>query len=70
MRRIAILSVAVLLGASSAQASWTVAPPGTERSQEIHAMNILDRPNRPLHFYGDTVRWAHRRTEASGRPRS
>jgi len=53
-----------LLSAASAQANWTVAPPGTERSKEIHAMNILERPNRPLHFYGDTVRWAHRRTEA------
>ena len=63
MRRIASLAVAVLLGASSVQASWTVAPPGTERSKEIHAMNILDRPSRPLHFYGDTVRWAHRRSE-------
>jgi hypothetical protein len=29
-------------------------------------MNILDRPNRPLHFYGDTVRWAHRRAEGKG----
>jgi hypothetical protein len=56
--------VALLLGASSAQANWTIAPPGTERSKEIHAMNILERPNRPLHFYGDTVRWAHRRSEA------
>jgi hypothetical protein len=63
MRRIAILAVTVLMSAVSAQASWTIAPPGTERSKEIHAMNILERPNRPLHFYGDTVRWAHRRSE-------
>ena len=64
MLRIAILAVTILLSAASAQANWTVATPGTERSKEIHAMNILERPNRPLHFYGDTVRWAHRRTEA------
>jgi hypothetical protein len=66
MRRIAILAVTISLVAASAQASWTIAPPGTERSKEIHAMNILDRPNRPLHFYGDTVRWAHRRSEKRG----
>jgi hypothetical protein len=64
MRIIAILAVTILLAAASAQASWTIAPPGTERSKEIHAMNILERPNRLLHFYGDTVRWAHRRSEA------
>jgi len=64
MLRIAILAVTILLSAASAQANWTVAPPGTERSKEIHAMNILERSNRSLHFYGDTVRWAHRRTEA------
>jgi len=63
MRPFAILAVTISLVAASAQASWTIAPPGTERSKEIHAMNILDRPNRPLHFYGDTVRWAHRRSE-------
>lgn len=66
MRRFAILALMVSLAASSAQANWTIAPPGTERSKEIHAMNILERPNRPLHFYGDTVRWAHRRTEKRG----
>ena len=64
MRRVVILAVAILMSAAAAKASWTIAPPGTERSKEIHAMNILDRPNRPLHFYGDSVRWAHRRTEA------
>jgi hypothetical protein len=63
MRQIAILAVTILVSAASAQANWTIAPPGTERSKEIHAMNILDRPNRLLHFYGDTVRWAHRRSE-------
>jgi len=63
MSRIAIFAVTISLAAASAQANWTIAPPGTGRSKEIHAMNILERPNRPLHFYGDTVRWAHRRAE-------
>ena len=64
MRRVLVLTLALLMTTGSAKASWTIAPPGTERSKDIHAMNILDRPNRPLHFYGDTVRWAHRRAEA------
>jgi len=29
--------------------------------QEIRSMNILDRPNRPGHFYGNAVRRRHGR---------
>jgi hypothetical protein len=43
-------------------ANWTVAPPGSARSEEIKSQDILNRPNRPLHVYGDFVRWEHRRT--------
>lgn len=33
---------------------------GKDREQ-IKSMDILHRPNRPLHFYGNTVRWIHYR---------
>ena len=69
MRRIviALVMVAGLIDIASARAGWTVAPPGTEKSKEIKEMDILDRPNRVLHFYGDTVRLANRRREVSGK---
>ncbi len=35
--------------------SGTVIARGAQREQ-IEAMDILDRPYRPLHFYGNTVR--------------
>ena len=61
MRRIllamGIVVVVEMIGAGSAWAnSWTIARPNSPRGQEIHSMDILARPNRPLHFYGDTVR--------------
>jgi hypothetical protein len=58
---LAVVAVAALMDAAPAMASWTIAPPGTEKSKEIKEMNILDRPNRVLHFYGDAVRLANRR---------
>ncbi len=62
--RYLIFVMVVLVGLieiGSAQAAWTIAPPGTDRSKEIKAMNIMERPNRPLHVYGDVVRLANRR---------
>lgn len=38
---------------------------GAER-QHIKSMHILQRPNRPLHFYGNTVRFLHYRRVARG----
>lgn len=63
MRHVVFAMVALLglIDIGSAGAAWTVAPPGTEKSKEIKEMNILDRPNRMLHFYGDAVRLANRR---------
>jgi hypothetical protein len=60
---IAVVALVVLAEVIPASASWTIAPPGTEKSKEIKEMNIMDRPNRLLHFYGDTVRLANRRRE-------
>jgi hypothetical protein len=66
--RCLLLGLVVIAGMAGVQSAfaenWTVAPPGTERSKEIKAMNILDRPNRPLHIYGDVVRLANRRHNA------
>jgi hypothetical protein len=43
--------------ASAKEPGWsgTVIARGTQREQ-IEAMDILERPYRPLHFYGNTVR--------------
>jgi len=61
---LAIVAVAAMVDVLPASAAWTIAPPSTEKSKEIKEMNIMDRPNRLLHFYGDTVRLANRRREA------
>lgn len=37
--------------------------------QQIEATPILERPYRPLHFYGNTVRREYYRGEATPRPR-
>ncbi len=58
----ALIVVVGMVEVGSVQvATWTIAPPGTERSKEIKSMDIMQRPNRPLHFYGDIVRLANRR---------
>jgi hypothetical protein len=56
-----VAAIAILEVGAVQAATWTIAPPGTDRSKEIKSMNIMDRPNRPLHFYGDIVRLANRR---------
>ena len=61
---LAIVDVAAMMDVTTAGASWTIAPPGSEKSKEIAQMNIMDRPNRVLHFYGDAVRFANRRRDA------
>ncbi len=39
-----------------------------ELKQEIESTPILDRPNRPFHFYGNTVRREYYRGNAVPRP--
>ena len=59
----ALIAIVGLVEVGSTQAAtWTIAPPGTARSKEIHELNIMERPSRPLHIYGDAVRLAHRRS--------
>jgi len=60
---LAVVAIAGMMDVTTASASWTIAPPGSQKSKEIAEMNIMDRPNRVLHFYGDAVRLANRRRE-------
>ena len=39
-----------------------------ETKEWIHSMPITERPNRPLHFYGNTVRRNYYRGNSSARP--
>ena len=58
----ALVAVVCLVEVGSVSANpWTIAPPGTAKSKEIKQMNIMERPNRLLHFYGDAVRMANRK---------
>ena len=41
-----------------------------EAREEIKSTPITQRPNRPLHFYGNTVRRRHERATAPSSPRS
>jgi hypothetical protein len=50
----------VAAGASSALADGPIIAFGPER-QQIRETPILERENRPLHFYGNTVRRRHAR---------
>ncbi len=60
-RGIIVLALAVLgsLGCRATGGSPIIAT-GAER-QQIRATPILERENRPLHFYGNTVRRVHAR---------
>lgn len=56
----------VAAAASSASADGPIIAFGPER-QQIRETPILERENRPLHFYGNTVRRRHaRQTPATG----
>jgi hypothetical protein len=65
-----ILTTGLVCANSAFAGNWTIAPPGTERSKEIKSMDILERPNRVLHFYGDTVRLSNRRRSNAGRTKA
>jgi hypothetical protein len=49
--------LAIATTASAKEPGWsgTIVARGAQR-ERIEATNILDRPYRPLHFYGNTVR--------------
>jgi hypothetical protein len=60
IRRALMFTVALVLFAS---AFATASELGLSR-QEIRSMNILDRPYRPFHFYGNAVRRRYHRASA------
>ena len=61
-RLLVAIAFMVLSAASSAQAArrWERNTfSNTRRRAQIKSMHILNRPNRPGHFYGNTVRRLH-----------
>ena len=60
-----VLACAPLVVCSAAEPQWTsqVVKRGKDRAK-TNSTDILHRPNRPLHFYGNTVRRAHYRGQA------
>ncbi|HLA83962.1 MAG TPA: hypothetical protein VJL29_04135 [Thermoguttaceae bacterium] len=69
----AVLIVMAGLQFSAASAAQpTVAPRATYSSlsrEQIRQMPLLERPNRPGHFYGNTVRWLNGRRSGGYRGR-
>lgn len=57
MKRFVVAALLGVLFLSSAQAE---AAQRKLTRKEIRAMSIYDRPDRPGHFYGNTVRRVHR----------
>ncbi len=65
-----LFSFVLILPSHAGAADGPVIAVGAQR-QEIRATPILERENRPLHFYGNTVRRLHSRQtgNVSLRPR-
>lgn len=61
-RVLAIAFIVVAVGtygiAADSDVSKRIIVTGKQREQ-LRATPIVNRPNRPLHFYGNTVRWIH-----------
>lgn len=56
----AFASTAFALEPASPRLSPGIIATPQERAQ-LRSIPIEQRPNRPLHFYGNTVRWLHQR---------
>ena len=59
-----LLIAAVIFGFSSAmpaekQAAATMLSEWQAERTHIRSLHILDRPNRPIHFYGNAIRRRH-----------
>lgn len=69
MKKWAFLMTLIFIGAtaSAAFADGPIIAFGAER-QQIRETPILERENRPLHFYGNTVRRRHARQTAMPTP--
>ncbi len=65
----AVPSTAVAAAAPSNEPGWLgVVVARGELKQWIDSTPIVDRPNRPFHFYGNTVRRQYYRGTAAPRP--
>lgn len=60
MMRYFVFAVLLVLAMISSVSATERATAGLTRAQ-IRQMPLLERPNRPGHFYGNTVRWLHER---------
>jgi len=69
MKKWAFLMTLLVVGsaAASASADGPIIAFGAER-QQIRETPILERENRPLHFYGNTVRRRHTRQTTAPAP--
>lgn len=69
MKKWAFLLTLIFIGAgaSAALADGPIIAFGAER-QQIRETPILERENRPLHFYGNTVRRRHARQTSANAP--
>lgn len=60
-----VLMVVSVVGGGVASASETNSSIGvvatSKQREQLRATPIVNRPNRPLHFYGNTVRWLYHR---------
>lgn len=68
MKRLILTLVVAVMSSLGCQAiaDGPIIATGAQR-QQIRATPILERENRPLHFYGNTVRRVHAR-QTSGQP--
>lgn len=53
-----VVAVGTYSIAADSDVSKRIIVTGKQREQ-LRATPIVNRPNRPLHFYGNTVRWIH-----------
>lgn len=69
------LGIALYAGAQSVSATEPVKQSGSrpvvsnvtpQDREAIRQTPLLERPNRPGHFYGNTVRWLHDRRASRG----
>jgi hypothetical protein len=52
-----LMGLALMLSFRRRRVQWTIALPFTKEARRIHSHDLMDRPNRPLHIYGNIVRW-------------
>ena len=67
---LSVVSVSSVSAANSNEPGWLgVIVARGELKEQIESTPILDRPNRPFHFYGNTVRRQYYRGTSAPAPR-